>query len=571
MRPPSAIWVIDFEFRTDSLGLPCPICMVAREVNSGRLERFWLDGKPFEECPISFTGALCVFFSATADLGCFLAMGWALPEAVIDLMIEDYHGAPWKDGHVRSLVSVLSSHGLSGMSPPDKEVMRELCLSGRDFTAPEKQSILDYCQSDVDGTAALFQKLWGRFEFGDALKRGEYLKAVAKVEATGIPVDVPIFEKLRDNWDSIASNLIREVDRDFDVYLGGTFSEARFDALLRERNISWPRHSSGRLELNREVFKEKSDIHPELKALYELRKTLSMTRQLGLRVGADGRCRFSIMPFRSKTGRNQPRSREFPFGRAKWFRSLIKPKPGRSIAYIDWSAQEFGIAAALSNDAAMIEAYQSGDPHLSFAIQAGAAPVEASKESHPDIRERFKVVNLGILMGMGVPGLARRLGSAHEAESLLSLHKNVFRGFWDWIDSVLNRYFMGNPLETLLGWQLQFHKCVSSGTVRNFLLQSTAADILRLAMISAVGRGVEVCCPVHDAFLIESASDDIFHAIEVTEGAMREATCAALSGFELRTSVEIFHSPDRFSDPGGLELWNKIENNLSRQRINIPS
>jgi hypothetical protein len=64
----------------------------------------------------------------------------------------------------------------------------------------------------------------------------------------------------------------------------------------------------------------------------------------------------------------------------------------------DWEQQEFGIAAALSGDGAMIEAYATGDPYLTFAKQAGAVPPDVTKQSHP--KERFKVCSLGVQYGM---------------------------------------------------------------------------------------------------------------------------------------------------------------------------
>jgi hypothetical protein len=57
----------------------------------------------------------------------------------------------------------------------------------------------------------------------------------------------------------------------------------------------------------------------------------------------------------------------FIFGPSVWLRGLIKPPPGYGIAYIDWAQQEFGIAAALSGDPLMMDAYRSGDPYLAFA------------------------------------------------------------------------------------------------------------------------------------------------------------------------------------------------------------
>jgi len=52
--------------------------------------------------------------------------------------------------------------------------------------------------------------------------------------------------------------------------------------------------------------------------------------------------------------------------------------------------QEFGIAAALSRDPNMMAAYASGDPYLAFAKQCGAAPADATKQSHKAVREQFK-------------------------------------------------------------------------------------------------------------------------------------------------------------------------------------
>src|SRR6516162_6151014 len=78
--------------------------------------------------------------------------------------------------------------------------------------------------------------------------------------------------------------------------------------------------------------------------------------------------------WRRRTWPNQPSNAKYIFGPSVWLRSLIKPPPGFSVAYIDWSQQEFGIAAALSGDRSMQDAYLSGDPYLGFAKQAGAVP-----------------------------------------------------------------------------------------------------------------------------------------------------------------------------------------------------
>src|SRR5262249_41951650 len=144
--------------------------------------------------------------------------------------------------------------------------------------------------------------------------------------------------------------------------------------------------------------------------LREVRDSLSKLRLNDLAVGPDGRNRVLLSAFASKTGRNQPSNSRFIFGPSAWLRGLIQPGPGMAVAYLDWEQQEFGIAAALSEDQVMMEAYRSGDPYLAFAKQAGAVPPEATKHTHGPERDLFKACVLAVQYGMGEASLAQRIG-----------------------------------------------------------------------------------------------------------------------------------------------------------------
>ena len=80
-----------------------------------------------------------------------------------------------------------------------------------------------------------------------------------------------------------------------------------------------------------------TESYPFLRALRELRVTLSELRLEKLQVGPDGRNRVMLSPFGASSGRNTPPSTGFIFGPSTWLRSLIKPAEGRALAYIDWS------------------------------------------------------------------------------------------------------------------------------------------------------------------------------------------------------------------------------------------
>jgi DNA polymerase-1 len=61
------------------------------------------------------------------------------------------------------------------------------------------------------------------------------------------------------------------------------------------------------------------------------------------------------------------------------------------VVYADWGAAEFAIAAALSQDPNMLNAYKSGDPYMQSAISTGLAPEGATKTTHGTIRDIVKI------------------------------------------------------------------------------------------------------------------------------------------------------------------------------------
>ncbi len=336
-----------------------------------------------------------------------------------------------------------------------------------------------------------------------------------------------------------------------------TFSASRWGEYLRKRSIPWPRLPSGALALDDDTFKEMARQHPaEVGPMRELRHTLGQLRLNELPVGPDGRNRCLLSAFRSRTGRNQPSNSRFIFGPSCWLRSLIKPEPGRSLAYVDWSQQELGIAAALSNDRAMMDAYQSGDFYMTFAKMANAVPPDATKQTHGAIRDQFKTVALGVLYGLSADGLSRKLGvQPCRGRELLQMHRRTFRRFWEWSDATEERAILTGELRTVFGWTIRVGSDVNPRSLRNFAMQSNGAEMMRLAACIATEHGLRVCCPVHDAFLIEAPTDDIEADSHRMQEAMKDASEFVLPGFPLKTDVKIIRHPDRHTDPRGETMW----------------
>jgi hypothetical protein len=392
-----------------------------------------------------------------------------------------------------------------------------------------------------------------------ALLRGRYMAAVSAMEHNGIPIDWPLLLRLQQKWEVIQDRLIARIDTDYGVFEGRTFKSDRFAEWLTRANIPWPRLESGRLDLSDDAFRQAARAHPVVAPLRELRSSLAELRLHDLAVGRDSRNRCLLSPFRARTSRNQPSNTRYIFGPSVWIRGLIKPPEGYGIAYVDWRQQEFGIAAALSGDPFMKAAYHSEDPYLSFAKQARAVPVEATKHSHAGIRELYKTCVLAVQYGMEARSLASRIGEPPVvARDLLRAHHETYRAFWKWSDQVLDHAMLTGALHTVFGWALHVTAGVNPRSLRNFPVQANGAEMLRLACCLATERGIEVCGPVHDALVVCSSLDRLQADVAATEDAMREASRIVLSGFELATDAKIVRSPDRYLDLRGDRMWRTV-------------
>jgi DNA polymerase I-like protein with 3'-5' exonuclease and polymerase domains len=278
-----------------------------------------------------------------------------------------------------------------------------------------------------------------------------------------------------------------------------------------------------------------------------------------LAVGHDGRNRTPLRPFTARTGRNQPGSAAYIFGPAVWLRNLIKPEPSRALAYLDWSQQEFGIAAALSQDKNMDLAYRSGDPYLAFAKMARAVPENATKQSHPKERDLYKQCVLATQYGQGAKGLGERIGqSQHAAQQLLNHHHMVFRTFWDWSDIQLDNAFHRSYITTRSGWRMLVGEDANSRSVRNFLMQATGCDLLQHACCLLTEAGISVCGPIHDAILIEASLHEIDATVAAAQQAMLRASKYYLNGYELQSEVEIVRYPNHYEPEKGQETWKTV-------------
>jgi DNA polymerase I len=385
------------------------------------------------------------------------------------------------------------------------------------------------------------------------------MAAAAAMEHAGTPIDTVKLGLFRRHWTDIQDQLIAEIDTAHGVFEGRTFKAERFAAWLAANDIPWPLLKSGNLDLSDDTFRQQARAYPAVSPLHELRSSLSDLRLNDLAVGDDGRNRTVLSAYRSRTGRNQPSNTKFIFGPSVWLRGLIKPPRGHAVAYVDWSQQKIGIAAALSGDQALQAAYRSGDCYLAFAKHAGAVPPDATKVTHSAQRELFKQCMLATQYGMEWQSFALRIAQPGiVARDLFRAHRETYRRFWEWSDAAVDQAMLVGVIHTVFGWPVHIGEHVNPRSLRNFPMQANGAEMLRIAYCLATERGVEVCAPVHDAVLMSGPLDRIEADIATIRTAMAEASRCVLAGFELATDVKVVVWPDRYMDPRGRTMWRRV-------------
>jgi hypothetical protein len=358
--PFEQIWLHDFEFVSESGERPDVVCLAAHELRSGRTLRLWRDQLLSSVPPYRTDDkVLFVSFVANAECACHLALGWPLPANVLDLspaFRNLTNGRLTPEG--KGLLGALAYFGFNNINPKQKDAMRKRIMQGWPFTTEEQGKIQDYCHGDVEDLIKLLPKILAEPEFNitTALYHGEFAAVSAMMEHNGVPIDMEVFAQLADTntWRNVRDAMVPAIDAQYGVYVRNAtgdwaFNMERFAAYLAREGITWPLLETGKLNLRRKVFEEMSKGWPQLEDLRQLRHARDKMRKVKLAVGHDGRNRTVLWPFKAKTSRTQPKASQWIFSPAVWLRSLIKPEPGMAVAYIDYSAMEFLIAAALSD------------------------------------------------------------------------------------------------------------------------------------------------------------------------------------------------------------------------------
>jgi DNA polymerase-1 len=572
-RPARTVWV-DFEFVARPGFRPDVVCC-AFKVDDAPTRVLWRD-QLGPTPPYRIDDDTTVVSFTQAEWSCHLALGWKLPKHVIDLNCELRmlsNGLKLPAG--QSLIGFCRWLGLDAGDAAVKDAVRNRIIKGWPFSPEEQDLILKYASSDVDILALLFDRIEPRLDYDRALYRGDWSWVSAMMEHRGVPLNGPLFRRIADptTWNAMRDALVPELDK-AGIYVPDNdgsyhFSLDRFDAYLRAEGIPWPRTEDGRLSTKTKVFEDMTKGHPQLEGLRQLKHVRDKMRSVELSVGDDDRNRTVLWPYKAKSGRTQPAASQWIFSPAVFLRNLIEPGPGMAISYVDYSSMEFLIAAAKSRDPLMLKLYDN-DPYLSFAKHVGAAPPDATKQTHGPLRDRYKTGLLAIQYGVAYVTLAAKLGVSHvAAQAMIDQHHELFSTYWAWAEDWLAWALDHGTMWTHMDWRCAVGDVeLKTRSIINWPVQSVGGDILRMACVWATKRGLRLCAPVHDAVLLEAPIDRIDRDVKLLQDIMGRASSLVLGGPRLRTDAKTIRYPNHYSDSRGDEIWAHVTGLIERMGTN---
>jgi hypothetical protein len=563
-------WVLDSENTPVAAGMQIPICLCALDLITLERRDVWLE--PGMACPFAMmSDELFILWAADADILTFIAMGWKTPLNVIDPRIGwmriDNGGDQFKPNSAEkkgySLLDAARAYRVPAIPESVKKHWRDIAIRGGPFTAEEKAGLLRYCRGDVDCTARVLLKMWDEVGFGDhqifgqALIFGRYQAAAARCYVTAIPLNMPNVKRLIRYAGAAHLGLIRANSNKFPIYRAdGSFSNKMFaDFLTRHRQLSrWKRTPTGKLSTSDETLEEAGEHWPLAKELNRFRSLIDQLRVFTLPIGADGRNRVSVRSFGQLSSRNNTaKGGGFIYAHHSVFRHLIQPPFGRALIAVDWSAQELHVAARLSRDPVLLEILASGrDPYIELAIAVGLVTSDADEKTKKGARALGKIIQLAMLYGAGPGLIAGATGmTIEQARAFLKRQREVFHVFFAWSDRMARRALACKPLSTVLGWTIRFRDGTSTpspeGTGRNFCVQGTAADMMRILMIRLTEAGRQVCAAIHDGFLIEC---DIAEADAVLADVLATMDKCAIDliGIPIPVKHQVFRHPENYHE-----------------------
>ncbi|MEX2514584.1 MAG: DNA polymerase [Candidatus Paceibacterota bacterium] len=468
-----------------------------------------------------------------------------------------------------------SSHDAKKSLPVEEieELKIALWLCDSSKTDPDEEDILAY--TDKATLATTKKPLMDELEKKELMEvfntiEKPLIPIVQKMKEVGIKIDEDYLDTLSTEYqkklDKIEKKIYKEADQAFNINSPQQLAEVMFTEMeIPTKGLA--KTSTGAVSTRESELEKLADEHKiaELMLLYrEVQKLLSTyINVLPERIGEDGRLHADFIQSGTTTGRmssKNPNLQNIPI-RSKDGRKIrgafVSEKDSKLVA-LDYSQIELRIAAWLSGDERLIQVFKDGrDIH--GAVAADVFSVDES-EVTKNQRSKAKVINFGILYGMGVDALRRNLGdgtSRDEAQAYLDQYFESYVGIADFMEEKKQEVREQGYTTTYFGRRRYFPEIYSSRSwiqaqaermAINAPVQGTQADIIKRAMIAVdaylekegLDEEVHLLLQVHDELIYEIPDE----RVEAVAGEIKRIMESVLpteetAGIELIADVSV--------------------------------
>lgn len=361
-----------------------------------------------------------------------------------------------------------------------------------------------------------------------------------RMEARGVLVDKKFLEGLSEEYhaelEKLSKRIYEHAGQEFNVNSPKQLGDVLFDKLgLAVKN---QKKTAGGQRSTRESELEKMrDLHPivgDILKHRELQKLLSTyIDSIPTLLDKESRLHTSYIQIGAGTGRmasKNPNLQNIPIktdlGRA--IRHAFVASPGMELVSFDYSQIELRVAAFLSKDPTLTEIFKNGrDVHTEVATRVfHVKPEDVSYEQ----RRRAKVINFGILYGMGVNALRESLGTSRaEAQEFYDQYFAAFPRLAKYLAEVKADATRTGYTETYFGRKRYFQaiqspipyiRAAAERAAVNAPMQGTAADLLKLAMVH-IGKWVEKEALASEVYMLLQVHDEL--VFEIRKNRVEEA------------------------------------------------
>lgn len=460
------------------------------------------------------------------------------PEKIIQLFHElEFRSLITK---IEALFSVVSSEK-EKENDPEKEYKASVALwmLRSDITTPSYNDIISFSKKhSLDEALTVIEQQIDTRGMGWLYRDVEVplILISKKMKERGICVDSTYLETIKKQY----VQKIKKIEEKVYTLIGKEInlnSPKQLSVLLFETLGLAPkgkRKVSGSFSTNAETLESLKGEHEIIDLILEHRETQKILSTyidpIIVYAASDGAIHADFFQHGTSTGRfssANPNLQNLPAqGEASHdIRKAFIARPGYVFLSCDYSQIELRVLALLSKDRGMVDAFIKGeDIHTAVAMHTfGVSKEEVTSE----MRRKAKIINFGIIYGMGVTALQKNLGTSRgEAQFFHTQYFQTFPDIQQYFDSVIEEVKKNGYTETLFGRRrliptihspIPFMRAMAERMAMNAPIQGTAADIMKIA-ISEVQKKIDefgysekvhILLQIHDELIFEIKEEDL--------------------------------------------------------------